>query len=176
MKPTLRISIMYVRTRHVSLAFAKAVHILPPYFFTIRSILILQSMSRRPELNFPSGFLTRIVIHLPEPSCVLDVSQSHPTQIAHLNDICKKTNKNKLNGLSPRANYTDRATAASRWSDCQLLRIKGATWSAWRIPAEPLLFYQVAPQLYSRCWVEPVPDHYFFFLVLPGIEPGPPDL
>jgi hypothetical protein len=37
---------------------------------------------------------------------------------------------NKLHGLSPRANYTDRATAACRRSDCQLLRIKGATLSA----------------------------------------------
>jgi hypothetical protein len=27
---------------------------------------------------------------------------------------------NKLHGLSPRANYTDRATAACRRSDCQL--------------------------------------------------------
>jgi hypothetical protein len=35
----------------------------------------------------------------------------------------------KLHGLSPRVNYTDRATAACRRSDCQLLRIKGATWS-----------------------------------------------
>jgi hypothetical protein len=35
-----------------------------------------------------------------------------------------------LHGLSPRANYTDRATAASRRSGCQLLRIKGATGSA----------------------------------------------
>jgi hypothetical protein len=32
--------------------------------------------------------------------------------------------------LSPRANYTDRATAAFRRSDCQRLRIEGATWSA----------------------------------------------
>jgi hypothetical protein len=39
--------------------------------------------------------------------------------------------KKKLLGLSPRANYTDRATAACRRSDCQLLRIEGATWSAW---------------------------------------------
>jgi hypothetical protein len=39
--------------------------------------------------------------------------------------------KKKLHGLSPRANYTDRATAACRRSDCQLLRIEGATWSAW---------------------------------------------
>jgi hypothetical protein len=38
--------------------------------------------------------------------------------------------KTKLHGLSPEANYTDRATAACRRSDCQLLRIEGATWSA----------------------------------------------
>jgi hypothetical protein len=38
--------------------------------------------------------------------------------------------KKNLHGLSPRANYTDRATAAFRRSDCQLLRIEGATWSA----------------------------------------------
>jgi hypothetical protein len=38
--------------------------------------------------------------------------------------------KTKLHGLSPRANYTDRATAACWRSDYQLLRIKGATWSA----------------------------------------------
>jgi hypothetical protein len=42
--------------------------------------------------------------------------------------------KKKLHGLSPRANYTDRATAACRRSDCQVLRIEGATWSAWWIP------------------------------------------
>jgi hypothetical protein len=39
-------------------------------------------------------------------------------------------NEKKLHGLSPRANYTDRATAACRRSECQLLRIEGATWSA----------------------------------------------
>jgi hypothetical protein len=37
---------------------------------------------------------------------------------------------NELHGLSPRANYIDRATAACQRSDCQLLRIEGATWSA----------------------------------------------
>jgi hypothetical protein len=45
----------------------------------------------------------------------------------------KSKNKNKLHGLSPRANYTDRATVACRRSDCQLLRIKGGTWSAQQI-------------------------------------------
>jgi hypothetical protein len=47
---------------------------------------------------------------------------------------CLGETKKKLHGLSPRANYTDRATAACRRSDCQLLLIEGATWSAWRIP------------------------------------------
>ena len=40
----------------------------------------------------------------------------------------------KLRGLSPRANYTDRAAAAGRRSKCQLLRIEDVTWSAQRIP------------------------------------------
>jgi hypothetical protein len=47
---------------------------------------------------------------------------------AHNKQTNKQTN-NKLHGLSPRANYTNRATAACRRSDCQLLRIRGATWS-----------------------------------------------
>jgi hypothetical protein len=37
----------------------------------------------------------------------------------------------KLHGLSPRAKYTDRATAAFRRSECQPLRIEG-DWS--RVP------------------------------------------
>jgi hypothetical protein len=49
-----------------------------------------------------------------------------------IGNVAKK--KTKLHGLSSRANYTDRATAACRRSDCQLLRIEGATWSAWRTP------------------------------------------
>jgi hypothetical protein len=40
----------------------------------------------------------------------------------------------KLRGFSPRANYTDRAITVCRRSWCQLLRIEGATWSAWWIP------------------------------------------
>jgi hypothetical protein len=45
-------------------------------------------------------------------------------------DNAQNCNKKKLHDLSPRANYTDRATAASQRSDCQRLRIEGATWSA----------------------------------------------
>jgi hypothetical protein len=51
----------------------------------------------------------------------------------HVFDLPLKL-KTKLHGLSPRANYTDRATAACRRNDCQLLRLEGATWSAWRSP------------------------------------------
>jgi hypothetical protein len=36
----------------------------------------------------------------------------------------------KIHGLSPRANYTDRVTAACRQSNCQLVQMEGATWSA----------------------------------------------
>jgi hypothetical protein len=37
----------------------------------------------------------------------------------------KLTNKKKLHDLSPRANYTDRATAACRRSDCQFFSDRG---------------------------------------------------
>jgi hypothetical protein len=53
---------------------------------------------------------------------------------SRITDFHRENKTNKLHGQSQRANYTDRATAACRQSDCQLLRIKGATWSAWRIP------------------------------------------
>jgi hypothetical protein len=45
------------------------------------------------------------------------------------------TKLKKLNSLafSLQKNYTDRATAASRRSYCQLLRIEGVAWSAQRI-------------------------------------------
>jgi hypothetical protein len=42
--------------------------------------------------------------------------------------------KTKLRGVSPQANYTDRATAACRRSQCQLLRIVCVARSAQRIP------------------------------------------
>jgi hypothetical protein len=49
--------------------------------------------------------------------------------------LCNRNPKAKIcHGLSPRANCSDRATTACRRSDCQLLRIEGATWSAWLIP------------------------------------------
>jgi hypothetical protein len=75
--------------------------------------------------------------------------------------------KTKLRGLSPRANYADRATAACHRIWCQLLRIEGfhvviATDPYGRIlgflDRSRYFFFQVAPQLYSRGSVNPVPD------------------
>jgi hypothetical protein len=74
----------------------------------------------------------------------------------------------ELNSVAfrPQANYTYRATAACRRS-AKLWRIEGVAWSAQRIPTAVNLsfqdwtryFYiQVAPQLSSRGWVDPVPD------------------
>jgi hypothetical protein len=74
---------------------------------------------------------------------------------------------NKLRGFSPQANYTNRVTAACRPSWCQLFRIEGVAWSAQRIPTAVNLGFldrscylsiQVVPQLFSRAWVDPVPD------------------
>jgi hypothetical protein len=65
---------------------------------------------------------------------------SHPW-FSHLHNyrirrtpLCNMNPTPKLHALSPLANYTDRATASCWRSDCQLFRIEGATWSAWRIP------------------------------------------
>jgi hypothetical protein len=43
---------------------------------------------------------------------------------------------------------------------------------------EPLLFYQVAPQFVLTRLSAPRSrtTNFFFFLLVPGIEPGPPDL
>jgi hypothetical protein len=70
-----------------------------------------------------------------------------------------QTKKTILRGFGPRANYTDRATAACWRSQCQLLRIEGVAWPAQRIPTVVNLGFldrsryfsiQVAPQLSSR--------------------------
>jgi hypothetical protein len=58
--------------------------------------------------------------------CYIITAYSAPKILGVL--ISRLSMKKKLHGLSPRANYTDRATAACRRSVCQLLRIEGATW------------------------------------------------
>jgi hypothetical protein len=72
--------------------------------------------------------------------------------------VTDRNTKKKTPWSESASELTDRATAACRRSDCQLLRINGARGqrdgslrpnSRFSRP-EPLLFYQVAPQLYSR--------------------------
>jgi hypothetical protein len=78
--------------------------------------------------------------------------------------LCQMGRELKLNSV---ALVRDRATAACWRSWCKLLRIEGIAWSARRILYNRILasldrsryfFFQVAPQLYSRGCVDPVPD------------------
>jgi hypothetical protein len=88
----------------------------------------------------------------------------------------KQTN-NKLHGLSQRANYTDRATAACRRSECQLLRKEGATWSAWRIPTAVFSVFWAGAAIFisssssvvlTRLSGPPCQTHYFFISDIQG--------
>jgi hypothetical protein len=89
--------------------------------------------------------------------------------------------KTKLHGLSLRTNYTDRATAACRRSECKHFADRGCHVVSVTDPYGCILdfpdrsryFYEVAPQLYSRGCVDPVPDPLLIFLVVRGIEHGP---
>jgi hypothetical protein len=86
-----------------------------------------------------SGFQPSVRMHFSPATCpfhhiLLDLNI---LILQPIHALCWSYNiehRKKLHGLSPQANYTDRATAACRRSDCQLLRIQCATWSAWRIP------------------------------------------
>jgi hypothetical protein len=102
--------------------------------------------------------------------------QKHP----HSEHNKNKKKKKKLHGLSPQANYTDRATAACRRRDCQLLRIKSARsqrdgslrpYSRFS-RQEQLLFYQVAPQLYSTRLSGPRSRPTTFFWLCRESNPG----
>jgi hypothetical protein len=75
-----------------------------------------------------SGLIANQTHDLPACSLVPE-----PTMPAHVPDFDlmlsftfkKKKRKTKLHGLSPRANYTDRATAACRRSHCKLFADRG---------------------------------------------------
>jgi hypothetical protein len=135
-------------------------------------------------LNFeapPSFVFEGLSSHLaaPPPRPILTCFLCVPCRIKGKWAVCSSPSllffvffSNKLHGISPRANCAYRATAACRRSDCQLFADIGChvqrDWSvrsySWFSIQEPLLFYQVAPQLYSRGWVDPVPDPLPFFL------------
>jgi hypothetical protein len=90
------------------------------------------------------------------PRHVCNVKPLSHTVTGH-NSLEKQTNSV---ALSPQANYTDWSTATCRrnlvptFVDRWVLRDqRGGSPSP-----EPLLFFQAAPQLSSRGWVDPIPD------------------
>jgi hypothetical protein len=100
-------------------------------------------------------------------TCTLtNIQEQRQTERRHSNKRFFFREEKNLRGLSPQA-YTDLATAACRRSYCQILRVEGVAWSAQRILTAVILgfldrsryfFFQVAPQLSSQGWVDPVPD------------------
>jgi hypothetical protein len=91
------------------------------------------SRSSSPQLHLTSCTVTKFNLHfyisfaavISEPA----IYRLFTSEVPNLIPISLS-----LGGLSPWANYTERATATCRRNQCQPLRIKGTTWSAWRIP------------------------------------------
>jgi hypothetical protein len=91
-----------------------------------------------------------------------------------------KNYEKKLHGLSPRANYTDRGTAACREMIANFCHVVSVTGSYDRIIGfqdRSLYFYikYLLSCTHEAKWTS-FQTHYLFFLVVPGIEPGPLDL
>jgi hypothetical protein len=70
----------------------------------------------------------------------------------HCSAVRVHHSKKKLCGLSPRTNYTDRATAACHRSQCQLLRLEAVSWSARRIPYGRILGFLDRGRIYKENW------------------------
>jgi hypothetical protein len=92
---------------------------------SVRECVSSGTMLPDASVAFGMRVTTEIVLCLVQAFATGRAWPRGPTAIA-----ATTQKKNKLHCLSPRANYTDLATAACRRSDCQLLRIEGATWSA----------------------------------------------
>jgi hypothetical protein len=80
--------------------------------------------------------------------CYLGHLQVYMTWILGVSYWIASLMKTKLRDFSPQVN-TDQATAACRWSSCQLLWIEGLVWSAQQIPMDVNLdFLNSEPQLF----------------------------
>jgi hypothetical protein len=107
--------------RRIEMAVYYGMHfVMSTFLYPSHHLCVLLTHTLRSNLIFPS-------------LCSLDPLSRVPYLLVVLSFY--------LHGLSPRANYTDWAAAACRQSDCQLLRIEGATWSAWRIPTDVFLVF-----------------------------------
>jgi hypothetical protein len=86
--------------------------------------------------------------------------------------------KTKLRGLSPWANYTDRAKLVPTFANrgCHMVSVTDPSGRILGfLDQSRYFFFQVAPQLYSRGWVIPFQTHILLNLLAPRIEPGPLD-
>jgi hypothetical protein len=116
----------------------------------------------------PSHDVTLIQLKLRRVSCSRNCFVSEYTLLFHYFLLLLVfSNKKKLRGLSRRANYTDRATAACRRSQCQLLGIEGCCVVSTADPLQPysrysrpeeLFFLSSSSSIVSRGWADPVPD------------------
>jgi hypothetical protein len=80
------------------------------------------------------------------------------------NYTTSKTKLTKIRGLSPRENYSDRRfltktvpTSADR-ERCVVSATGPQSYILGFLARSRYFFFQAAPQLYSRGWVDPVPD------------------
>jgi hypothetical protein len=83
---------------------------------------VMQGGPQSRSGNKPSGFYTESP---PKSHTGLSTTGLWQLVLACVKDSSTLQVTIELHGLSPRANYTDRATTACRRSDCQLLRIEG---------------------------------------------------
>jgi hypothetical protein len=88
--------------------------ILKPFAF----FFLFTALGKRKKYFSPSHYS----VETPERVKVVLVITCFLCKKIQMRSFINKTKKEKLHGLSPRVNYTDRATAACRRSDCQLLR------------------------------------------------------
>jgi hypothetical protein len=91
---------------------------------------VYQVASSYAHLSIFMGVLSRLCY-----CCFAIASPSWNYWCERTPDLHQILFEKKLRALSPRANYTDLATAACLLSYCQLLRIEGVAWSAQLIPA-----------------------------------------
>jgi hypothetical protein len=123
---------------HLSLHGASSIQSTPLHPVSLRSILILSSHLQLglPSCVFPTGFHTRILYEFifspiraacPAHLILFVLYSGKSTRFAAPVGLRPQTKIKKTNfvAFSPRANYTDRSTAACRRSECQLLRIEG---------------------------------------------------
>jgi hypothetical protein len=104
------------------------------YFFLIYLILPTAVWPWIRLRNFPKGkgrpARWSFGVSQPYEPLRLVIGIASVIHISSFIDLEQDIKKKLLRGLCPRANYTDRATAACRRSRTQFLRIEGATWSA----------------------------------------------